>query len=291
MKTAIMYYYDIDNPTIYKIRQVVHIKDRNSRYIVQPIQSDALLNEIYTILVNNDKINQYYEIMPTKNKQLSFSHNGVKFALIKIKKNTRNYEQDIINPTGLPSSIYQLDRSNWYFLWCKKCDYLQEQAESLEKKFNIASEPIDYYMGMAETAIAYLKNNTDTTKKIEELSICHRRINSTDILNPLNIVVDKKERDISEYLKYIFINKKETLVITRKILIESKLEKESLIRLFARMLYPSYFFDIYEKIINNYENEHKILEIVKRIDEYECYLRELYNEINKIEKIKRIDWL
>ena len=105
-------------------------------------------------------------------------------------------------------------------------------------------------------------------------------------------VIDSKERDISEYLKYLFLEKKQNIEKTRKVIIIANLkDEESLLRLYARMLYPSYFFDMYERIINQYDKEEKIIDIVKRIDEYECYLREIYNEINKIYGIKKIDWI
>ena len=55
---------------------------------------------------------------------------------------------------------------------------------------------------MWENAISYFNNNvTFNSKKY----ICHKRVSVNmslyDFLNPLNFVVDYKERDIGEYLK------------------------------------------------------------------------------------------
>lgn len=286
-----MYNYNMDNLTIYKVHEKIYVKNKTSRYIVHPIQSEKLLNEVYNILANSDRINNYYKIVLTRDKKLTFVHNGLKFAIVEINKGKTNLEKLITEKILLPEKKYGLNRSNWYFLWSRKCDYIYKQAEILERKNKIASEPIDYFFGMAETAIAYLKYNSETNIYYENLSICHNRINDTEIKNPLNIVVDNKERDISEYFKYLFINKRQNIELIRKIINESKLKQEGYVRLYARMLYPSHYFDIYEKIVNNHEEEKMILEIIKRIDEYECYIREIYNEINKIVEIKKIDWI
>ena len=56
-------------------------------------------------------------------------------------------------------------------------------------------------------------------------------------------------------------------------------------------MYPSYYFDIYEVIMNNLENEEKLIPIIERADEYEDFLRDAYIEINKYAPIEGIDWI
>lgn len=57
------------------------------------------------------------------------------------------------------------------------------------------------------------------------------------------------------------------------------------------MLYPSFYSDIYEKIINDREEESSSYSIIKRTKEYEEYLETIYNIINHHTKIPSIDWL
>ena len=57
------------------------------------------------------------------------------------------------------------------------------------------------------------------------------------------------------------------------------------------MLYPSFYFDQYELVINENASESKITEIIKRSTEYEVYLKEIYMIINKYASIKKVDWL
>ena len=292
MKTAIMYYYNMENPTIYRVQQKIYIKNNNHRYILQPIQSTEIVNEIFNIIENNDKIKKNcHKLLLTKDGNIYFFYKNLKFIVMEINKNSPQIESIIMDKTILPKNNYKLNRINWYFLWSKKIDYIYKQSTLIDRKYKIVNEPIDYYMGMAETAIIYLKNNTKQDFSSNNLSVCYNRISSEEIKNPLNIVVDTKERDISEYLKYLFIKEKQSIELTKKIINESKLTEEGYVRLYARMLFPTYFFDTYERIINNNENEDTILAIISRIDKYECYLREIYEEINKITILKKINWI
>ena len=67
-------------------------------------------------------------------------------------------------------------------------------------------------------------------------------------------------------------------------------EKES-IRLLARMLYPSYYFDEYFEYIKGNNNEEKLLNIIKRVDEYENYLYIIQNILSKNIDIPKINWI
>lgn len=61
--------------------------------------------------------------------------------------------------------------------------------------------------------------------------------------------------------------------------------------LYARLLYPSYYFDIYEKVIENLKDESELLDIVSRVDEYELFLKDAYFELSKLYKIEQILWI
>ena len=61
--------------------------------------------------------------------------------------------------------------------------------------------------------------------------------------------------------------------------------------LYGRMFYPSFYFDMYEKIINENTNENEMLKIVERVDEYEQYIDRIYQAITRIIKIPKINWI
>ena len=73
---------------------------------------------------------------------------------------------------------------------------------------------------------------------------------------------DYKARDIGEYLKYLFFSKEYKNIDIKKFIKKLNFSKFSYRLLFGRMLYPSYYFDKYEKIINNNLNENDIISII-----------------------------
>ena len=71
----------------------------------------------------------------------------------------------------------------------------------------------------------------------------------------------------------------------------TKLSNYSYHMLYARLLYPSYYFDIYENIMNNNELEENLLPIIKKVEEYELFLKNSYLEISKYTEIDKIEWI
>ena len=60
---------------------------------------------------------------------------------------------------------------------------------------------------------------------------------------------------------------------------------------FARLLYPTYYFDLYESIMNKDTDEEELVKVIKRVDEFELFLKKAYLEISKYAKIEKIDFL
>ena len=61
--------------------------------------------------------------------------------------------------------------------------------------------------------------------------------------------------------------------------------------LMTRVLFPSFYFDVYESIINGYIKEKEIEKVLVRAKNYESYLSKIYTLINKKQSILKIDWL
>ena len=43
--------------------------------------------------------------------------------------------------------------------------------------------------------------------------------------------------------------------------------------LFARLMYPSYYFDLYDAIMNNDESEEKLVPIIAKTEEFELFFK------------------
>ena len=63
------------------------------------------------------------------------------------------------------------------------------------------------------------------------------------------------------------------------------------ILLFSRLLFPSYYFDVYDCIISNKGSEEDLTKIIFSVDKYYLFLRQLCQCIFLFVKIPQIDWI
>ena len=192
------------------------------------------------------------------------------YVLILVKyKNYLNNKYYIINDKKYDI----LKRNNWDYLWSMKIDYIEYQIKHYNNKYPIILDSIYYYIGLAENAIKYFKI---INKNNVPLYISYRRISTESIYNPVEIVIDYKVRDIGEYIKYCFYNDNKSIYDIKQYIKTLNLSNIDYLLLYARMLYPSFYFDIYDKIINNNLDEKELLNITNKSMEYEELLYEIF---------------
>ena len=293
MKNEIMYNYNIkDDISVIKMNDKYRFSYKDEIYMLEPLK--IKIEELYEIVNLNFENNKFYKIIGNKEKKPITQIMGNNYVLLKKEiKNTTNIEIDLYTSSKVPQEKYNLDRSDWYKLWSTKIDYFEYQLNHLEEKYQLISESIDYFIGMTESAISYVNETFSLEKKDknDSICICHKRISDNNFYHPFNIVFDYKARDISEYLKYIFYSNKYSDEKLETIIKKSKLSRFQMRLVYGRMYYPSYYFDKYEKIINDKINEKDLLTIINRIEEYEQYLIKIYLLINKIYDIPKISWI
>lgn len=241
------------------------------------------------VLLNNNMLEQNIEInkiiFNIYNEALTF-YEGNYYVLLLI-----NYEYHggyfkfiPINPLR---ELDILKRNNWSYLWSSKIDYIEYQIKHIENSYPILINSVNYYIGLAENAISYFNMlKLDNTS----LFISHRRIKKNSLFNPLELVIDYKVRDLSEYIKKSFFNGKSIYDI-KKIILRINLNNIDYILLYVRMLYPSYYFDIYEEIINNSKGEDEIVKIINLVSLYEELLYEIYLIIRRKINILGVEWI
>ena len=181
-----------------------------------------------------------------------------------------------------------LNRNNWAYLWSIKVDYVEYQIRHIENNYPLLNESVNYYIGLSENAISYFKMLF--LDKVP-LYINHRRINKDDLYNPLELVIDYKVRDIGEYIKYTFFKKEKSIYDIKKMLSTINLNNIDYYLLYNRLLFPSYYFDVYEKIINNNLDEKQIENIINFSSNYEELLYEIYIFIKRKVNILGIEWI
>lgn len=301
MKNNIMYYYNL---------RIDNITQNNNNYYFT-INNDNYCFTIYTrdIKESNEiyKLNKYmlssnilvHEIISNKDNYVVTIINNIPYILYKIYIN-KNKKLTINELTYLSNYTYQVDkiltRNNWNILWSNKIDYFEYQINQMGKKYPILVDTFAYFTGLAENAISYVKYTTLETQieTSDNPVISHRKINNTveSLYNPLNIILDHKSRDIAEYIKLSFLNKNTNIYQELDSYFSNNYYSEYGLRLlYARIIYPSFYFDMYEQIIQGLRKESDLLNIVSLLDDYELYLKEMYYYLKKYHNIPEIDWI
>lgn len=311
MNNYIDYYYNLYPNTIEKVGRNYRFFLNNEKYYI--IMYERNLEEMDTLVkLNKEMIERgslVHEIVLTKDGKAVFLCDNNSYALLRvyINENIPIKIEDIFymldyNDTIKPNNI--IGRMNWANLWSSKVDYFEYHIGHLIKKYPYIYKTIDYYLGLAENAISYVKNIKTPASLI---SICHRRIGVTstlfDLYNPFNLVIDYKVRDVAEYIKSVFfygenscvegvVNSENMIVDKCNIILERIFKKyifdnEALKLLFARLLFPSYYFDLYENVIDNSLNENVISCIIKKSSAYEEFLKTILLKT----PIPYVEWL
>ena len=83
-----------------------------------------------------------------------------------------------------------------------------------------------------------------------------------DFTNPLNFVIDYKERDLGEYLKSFVISKNYSNASLDRMINFS--DRDSVVLVISRILFPSYYFDLYEDIILGNKDEHELNDVISK---------------------------
>lgn len=98
MKQFLKFNYNLKDPTIYKVKNSIKIKDQNNKYILCQTANVQELEEIYQIINQDNLIQIFYEIVKNINGQLYSPYNDKNYVLLLCKKNTTN---EISNPIRL----------------------------------------------------------------------------------------------------------------------------------------------------------------------------------------------
>lgn len=299
MKNTVNYYYNIRIDNLIKKDNYYYFYLNNNEYHLvkynRPIEDIESLYKLNMQMINRGCL--VHQIILNKDKSVITMINNEAYILLKIhSKNKEIYLNDINYIQYMTYNIEYdktLLRTNWINLWCEKIDYYEYQINQLGKEYPILCDSLSYFIGLGENAISYLVNNIKENKKI--LTVSHKRINnnSYDFYNPLNFIIDDRVRDISEYIKNTFFNNKFNINELRMYLNYNNFNKEEYINLYARLLFPTYYFDIYDEIINTKTNENKIIPILDKIPEYEEFLVYIYKYIiyEKKVQIEPLEWL
>ena len=303
MKNILGYYYGLHPEEISYKDNKYFFEYRDRKYVFEPFERP--LGDIECLYkINKQMIERnilVHEIIPNNENNVITYVNNVGYILMEIyiNKDARINLPEVcyINNNSIGVECNKtLNRYDWVNLWEIKNDFLEAQINEIGKKYPNLCNYANYYIGLSENAILYVKE-ASKLDDVALVSICHKRIDSKDNLfelyNPLRYIYDYRVRDISEYIKSAFFNDEDAYDIVKEYFLNNYISYKEALLFYVRLLYPSYFFDLYDNIVKNELNENLIDGLVSKSEAYENFLTNIHLYLSKLYNryIPSIDWL
>lgn len=295
MKNIIEYYYNLQLVELQEKQNNYTFKVKNNNYILKEYNNNLdNINDIYTL---NKYINNYYpidKIILNKYNAPLTKVNNTYYILIKANERKELKLSIISNLSNIKlPEIKSLERNNWEVLWSNMIDYYESQIGQNEKKYPLIRESFDYFIGLGENAISYLVNTKkEVQKEINDNKVLSHNSLYNSLYDPLNIIIDHKSRDVAEYIKISFFNNNKNIFKELdEYFFYNRYSLYGIRVLYARIIYPSFYFKLYDEIFREKKEEKEVNKIINRINEYEIYLKDIYLYLNKYYNIPNIEWL
>lgn len=303
MKNILSYYYELYPNEISHIKDKYFFEYKNLKYVFEkfnrPLSDAKCLYNINKLMVKKGIL--VHEIILNNQSNILTYVNNEPFILmeININENAKINLAEIchINNNSVDITCDKLlDRYDWANLWEAKNDYFEAQINEIGKKYPNLCNYANYYIGLAENAIFYVKSAIMINEPMF-YCICHKRIDYDESLyflyHPMNFIRDYRIRDVCEYIKSAFFKDKDAYILVEEFLNHNYLSYKEALFFYGRLLYPSYFFDLYDDIVNNNLNENLIENIIVKSKEYEMFLFHVNNYLEKLfnRYFPKIDWI
>lgn len=298
MKNIIEFYYNIKIDTLHSKNDYYFFSINDKQFIFKPYYKDeTVVNSIYRLNgMLSERINIDNIIQNKYNSPITKIENTSYILLLNKSKNIISLPIiSNISNIGINNINYikDLERNNWEILWGNKIDYYEMQINDNYKKYPLIRESFDYFIGMGENAISYLVNTKSEVKPTlyDSKVPSHNNLYSS-LFDPSNMILDHKARDVAEYIKYSFWNNNKNIFKELDEYFRHNFYSVYGIRvLFSRILYPSFYFDMYDEIVSGNKKENELNVIISKIDEYEYFLYNIYLYLRRFYDIPEISWI
>lgn len=195
------------------------------------------------------------------------------------------------------SFSYKINIQQIIDLWDQRIEYIENQCLTNFNFDNDAHltlyEYTLYSIGLAINSLQYLADMNLDFKRKYNSTLTHRRIKKMDkyeLFNPFNLIVDHSSRDLAELYKNDIISL-DTLLNICAFYSYSVDEYEYLL---ARLLFPTFIFDIVEDMENDkssYDYTSDIYYAIAKSNSQLDKLKSLYNALISKMNIRPINWI
>ena len=179
--------------------------------------------------------------------------------------------------------------------WVDKVNFIEEKVipsiKVQDYYYQMVIICVIHSIRMANNAISYLQDIIiDFGDNVKITTLAHKRLslNSYDLLNPFNLIVDSPLRDIAELYKNEEIDEQEVI----SYFINNNVSPKEVSIFFARLLYPTKIFDLLER---NYQKRGDIIEGIStyfnNVDVMMDRIKKIHNYLVENYGIRKITWL
>lgn len=279
----ISFLYDIKVETIRKHNDdYIFYYNKHFYIFTKCYEKEEKIRYIYNYAHNNS--NLYHTIIKNRHNKYVSNYNNEYYILMMINFNLNRklLFEDVNNSTKTHISYIGKTNFNWTKLWKQKIDQVDFFVNNGNINFDILTlSIINYYLMLSELAIIFY--NYINTDDFIPLSLCHNRImKNTDLYSYFsitNLLLDHKTRDMGEYIKnYVYSNR--TINIDDFITI-NQLSSNEKYMLVSRIIFPSYFFDIFDDFVLNNRNFNNFYKNFIYMDSYNDNLKKIIKFIIK----------
>lgn len=291
MKNVLYNYYDILVDELNKSDNNYFFYFNNELFLFYLVLNDInLVENIYKYIVENNI--ESFNIILNKEGNLFSDVDKKKYVLLRVK-GILKYEVKFDEFKYYPVNSNGV---NWGTLWSERLDYYEVQIRELGIKYQTVLNSFGMFSGLAENAILYFNMTMEKFGDLESnVGIVHNRVKYPcyliDYYNPVNFVIDYSVRDIGEYIKSYIIS--DDFDFNNVVTLINRMNLNDLMfnLLYARLLYPTFYFDVFDKIILEDGRDSDIVFILDKIDIYLDTLKRLYDRFNNEYQMFRIEWL
>lgn len=290
MKNVIYTYYNILLDEINKDSNNYFFYFNNDLYIFYLVLNDINVVELIYNFIKENNI-ESFEIVLNKDGKLFCDVDNKKYSLLKIKgilKYEIKFEE---------FKFYPIDKEpyNWGELWSERLDYYEIQLRELGYNYQTVLNSFGMFSGLAENAILYFNMSKRMFNDNEVVGIVHNRMNYPcyliDYNNPLNLVIDYNIRDIAEYIKSYLLS--DAYDVNNVLLLLERLNVNNLMfnLLYSRLMYPTFYFDVFDKIILEDGKDSDIVDVLNVVDKYLDMLNKVYLKFKDKYSMLNVEWL
>lgn len=278
MKEKIQYYYNMMPINLIYRAEYIEFTSNNDHYYLMlengKFQQVMLIDKIMKL----NKID-IYDFIVNKNFQYITLINNKGYVLLKLLVEKTEKEIDLNDLLLFANlTLNFTSELRWIDKWIQKTDALESNRSELLSKNETLEKTLDYYLGISENAIMYVKYHSSNIGKIYQLHLQHERLNTKTqkyimFYNPFYIIFDIRVRDISELIKQYILEGKNYKKLLKEIIEIMKINSNEIGLIVSRIMFPTYYFDFIEDE-NSFAN--------KKIITFSSYYLDTMNEIIKL---------